>query len=124
MTTENKPDYKQNFLHVASLGLGLLSIWPYIVLPFAKPLMVEGLPSIIGAFMGVAMLIIAPFNGVPFGFAGIITGIIALVKTVPTKQKTLVIAMAILGILISLAGCISNIWYFSNLTPWNSVPTH
>ena len=56
------------------------------------------------------------------GVTGIILGIFALVKITPAQRKTIVITIALLGILVSISGCISNISFLSNLTPWNSVP--
>jgi hypothetical protein len=117
------PVNRQNFLHIFSLVLGVLAAWPYPILLAAPTILkMNSLPVPIGAFVGVVMLIIAPCNGIPFGFAGAITGIFALVKRVPAKRQSVVIVIAIIGLLLSIAGIISNIWYFTHLTPWNSVP--
>lgn len=121
MTMKN--NHKQNFFHLASLGFGLLSIWPYFLV-WAGPalLKIEAVKDILGPVVGITVLFIAPCNGVPLGVTGIILGIFALVKITPAQRKTIVIAIALLGILVSISGCISNISFLSNLTPWNSVP--
>ncbi len=108
--------------HIGSIILGGLAIWPYPIVWAANALQPESLPSPLGALLGILLLFIAPCNGVPFGLAGILSGIIGLARLAPTSKKPLVITLAILGILLSIAGCASNIYFFSNMEPWNSVP--
>lgn len=123
MTMNNRPDHKPNFFHLASLGSGLLSIWPYFLVWIGPLLLkIETAKEILGPVIGVSALFIAPCNGIPFGISGIILGIFAFAKTASVPQKTIVISIAVIGILISISGCISNVWYFSNLVPWSSVP--
>ncbi|MCB0103230.1 MAG: hypothetical protein H6635_07485 [Anaerolineales bacterium] len=108
--------------HIVSVVLGGLSIWPYPIVWAANAFQPESLPSFLGAVLGIVLFFIAPCNGVPFGLAGMIAGMVGVVRSKPISKRNLVVGLALFGILVSIAGCASNIYFFSNMVPWNSLP--
>lgn len=87
------------------MASGLLSIWPYLAWAVAIPLTRRvDLPVVVDNILGVIVLLVVPCNGIPFGLAGIIIGILAL-----RKQRNI---LAIIGILSGLLGCAGNLIYF------------
>lgn len=119
---EINKDYRQNFLNILSLVFGIMAFWPYPLVWLMDSLGMSNLPEALGMLTGIILLIIAPCNGIPFGIAGVLTGIFALIKMVPSDKRTIVIFTAIIGITLGIAAITANILYFGNLQPWNSVP--
>ena len=117
MKIENKPDYRQNFLHIVSLGFGCLSIWPYILALIMPPL--GSHPAGIDLKILIIVFIFAPWSGILMGTTGIISGVFAFIKLIPTPHKQVVIAITILGIILSIIGGISNILIMPVLFEWN-----
>lgn len=121
-STKIASEDNQGIWHIASVVLGGLSIWPYPIVWVTNALHFDSLPSPFWGLLGIVLLFIAPCNGVPFGLTGILSGSVGLIRLASSNKKPLVTALAIFGILLSIAGCVSNIYFFSNMEPWNSVP--
>ena len=90
-------------MSIASLGIGMLSLSPYIYLVsrYYYPVLRQR-PFLHGAFD------LGCLGGFPLGMIGIILGAVALWK----RPKDLsVVIMAVIGILLSIGGIAGHVWF-------------
>jgi hypothetical protein len=89
----------------ASLGIGMLSFWPYLYLAsrYYYPILRQKL-SLPGAFD------LACLGGFPLGIIGIVLSALALRKM---PNNLFVVIMAVLGILLSLGGIAGHVWFIA-----------
>ncbi len=90
---------KVNTLAVVSMVTGILSFWIF-------GLLVPGLADILGNFLfqTQVLLLVTMFSGLLLGLAGLITGILALLKIHERDRVEMGIGMAVSGMVIGMMG--------------------
>ncbi len=90
-------------MSIASLGIGILSFWPYPYLAsrFYFPILRQKL------FLPSA-LDFGCLGGFPLGLVGIVLGILAWRRS---QNNIIVVTMAVIGILLSIGGIAGHVWF-------------
>jgi hypothetical protein len=89
-------------MSIASLGIGILSFWPYPYLAYDF----YGFP-ILRPFLGSA-LDVGCLGGFPLGLMGIVLGVLAWRRS---QKNILVVTMAVIGTLLSIGGIAGHAWF-------------
>ena len=92
-------------MSIASLGIGILSFWPYPYLAsrFYFPILRQK-PFLHSAFD------LGCLGGLPLGIIGIILSAIAIRKL---SKDFLVVGIAVFGILLSIGGIAGHVWFIA-----------
>jgi hypothetical protein len=91
-------------MSIASLGIGILSFWPYPYLAYDF----YGFP-ILRPFLGSA-LDLGCLGGFPLGLVGIVLGVLAWRRS---QENIAVVMIAVIGILLGIGGIVGHVWFIA-----------